>query len=227
MKHLLLASFFFISFLGHAQNWEFEKPDYSVIKKNIENKNSGLFYETLMGRFVEADTTLTLEEKRHLYYGYSFNENYSPYSRSKLNDTLRVIMQKETLSPDDLTNVLQFSETILKTNPFDLRSYNRQLYVYEQLRDRENYDKTILRRDMIVDALISSGDGTSKEDSFYVIYTAHEYDLIQIFGLEFGGTQQLIEHYDYLTVTENNAGLEGLYFDVSPCLNSMSAMLKK
>ncbi|GHC46559.1 DUF4919 domain-containing protein [Ulvibacter litoralis] len=227
MKHLLLVSFLVVSFLGYAQNWEFEKPDYSVIKKNIENKNSGLFYETLMGRFVEADTTLTLEEKRHLYYGYSFNENYSPYSRSKLNDTLRVIMQKETLSPDDLTNVLQFSETILKTNPFDLRSYNRQLYVYEQLRDRENYDKTIRRRDMIVDALISSGDGTSKEDSFYVIYTAHEYDLIQIVGLDFGGMQQLIEHYDYLTVAENDAGLEGLYFDVSPCLNSMSAKLKK
>jgi len=39
--------------------------------------------------------------------------------------------------------------------------------------------------------------------------------------------QSLIEHYDYLTVAKNDAKIEGLYFDVSPCLNSMSNMFKE
>ena len=66
-----------------------------------------------------------------------------------------------------------------------------------------------------------------KKEAFYVIYTSHEYDLLNILGFQFGGSQSLIEHYDYLTLAENEAKIEGLYFDVSPCLNSMSKMFKE
>ena len=99
------------------------------------------------------------------------------------------------------------------------------MYALEQIGDRRNFEKKIVQLDIIVDALMSSGDGISKETAFYVINTSHEYALLGILGFGFGGQQSLIEHYDYLTLAENKEGVKGLYFDVSPCLKSLSGLL--
>lgn len=227
MKKIILITFILIGHLTYSQDWDFEKPDYKKIEKNIQMEKSNLFYKTLMNRFQQADSTMTLEEKRHLYYGYIFDENYSPYSRSSYRDSLRVVVQKEEIDSLDLKKIIDFTNEMLLKNPFDLNAINYQLYSLEQLGNNESFEKRMIQLRIIVDALMSSGNGKSKKEAFYVIYTSHEYDLLNILGFQFGGSQSLIEHYDYLTITENEAKLEGLYFDVSPCLNSMTKMLKK
>ncbi|UAB80604.1 DUF4919 domain-containing protein [Marixanthomonas sp. SCSIO 43207] len=227
MKKIYLIVFIFVSSLSYSQDWYFEKPNYTVIKKNIKKKKSNLFYESLMNKFQNADSTMTLEEKRHLYYGYIYDENYSPYSRSDFGDSLRVVLQKEKLDSLDLIRVVDFTDKMLLDNPFDLNAINYQLYSLEQIGDKITFNKKVTQLRIIVDALMSSGNGKSKKEAFYVIYTSHEYNLLNILGFQFGGSQSLIEHYDYLTLAENEAELEGLYFDVSPCLNSMSKMFKE
>ncbi len=227
MKKIILITFILIGHLTYSQDWDFEKPDYKKIEKNIQMEKSNLFYKTLMNRFQQADSTMTLEEKRHLYYGYIFDENYSPYSRSSYRDSLRVVVQKEEIDSLDLNKIIVFTNEMLLKNPFDLNAINYQLYSLEQLGNNESFEKRMIQLRIIVDALMSSGNGKSKKKAFYVIYTSHEYDLLNILGFQFGGSQSLIEHYDYLTITENEAKLEGLYFDVSPCLNSLTKMLKK
>ena len=227
MKKIILVSFILISSLSYSQDWDFEKPNYKKIEKNIKKKNSNLFYESLMNRFQNADSTMTLEEKRHLYYGYTFDENYSPYSHSDYGDSLRVVLQKEKLDSLDLIKVVDFTDKMLLDNPFDLNAINYQLYSLEQMGDKTTFNKKVTQLRNIVDALMSSGNGKNKKEAFYVIYTSHEYDLVNILGFQFGGSQSLIEHYDYLTLAENEAKIEGLYFDVSPCLNSMSKMFKE
>jgi len=216
-----------MSFLSYSQDWDFEKPNYKKIEKNIKKKKSNLFYESLMNRFQNADSTMTLEEKRHLYYGYRFDENYSPYSRSDYGDSLRVVFQKEKLDSIDFIKAVDFTDKMLLDNPFDLNAINYQLYSLEQMGNKTTFNKKATQLKTIVDALMSSGNGTSKKEAFYVIYTSHEYDLLNILGFQFGGSQSLIEHYDYLTLVENEAKIEGLYFDVSPCLDSMAKMFKK
>ncbi len=210
-----------VSFSLFSQDWDFEAPDYDKIEKNIQQKKSNLFYETLMKKYLQADATMTLQEKRHLYYGYTFQDEYSPYARSAYNDSLKVVLEKENHNPKDLDKILKFSDSILSANPFSIRALNYQSYVLEKMDRKKALNKKVTQLRIIIDVLISSGNGTSKEDAFYVIYTMHEYDLLAVLGFEFGGSQKLIEHYDYLTVLENNAGVKGLYFDVSPCLNSM------
>ncbi|CAL2090445.1 DUF4919 domain-containing protein [Tenacibaculum sp. 190524A05c] len=227
MKKLLLLSFVVTSFVLNAQDWDFEKPDYDKIEKNIKEKDSNLFYELLMKRYKEADSTMTLKEKRHLYYGYQFDEKYSPYSTSDFSDSLRVVLNKKSLDSLDYTNIVTFTNKILEENPFDLRAINYQLFALEKKGDTATFNKKVIQLYIIVDSLLSSGTGKSKEDSFYVLFTSHEYDLLSILGFKFGGSQSLIEHYDYLTLEKNEANIEGLYFDVSPCLASMSKMFKE
>ena len=79
---------------------------------------------------------------------------------------------------------------------------------------------------IIVDVLLSSGDGLTKKTAFYVIYVSHEYDLLKVLGFDYGGEQTLTEHYDYLLLGDNSKNIKGLYFDVSPCLNSLKNMFK-
>ncbi|WP_333878320.1 DUF4919 domain-containing protein, partial [Flavobacterium sp.] len=57
---------------------------------------------------------------------------------------------------------------------------------------------------------------------------SHEYDMISVLGMEFGGSQSLVEGtYDYLTLKENSYGLKGFYFDISASMNKMSEMFGK
>ena len=222
----IIAVIHLLSIPLYSQDWNFEKTDYKSIEKNIVKENSNLYYPVLMGKYVKADSTLTLNEKRHLYYGYSFQDDYSPYSRSDYTDSLRTVLQIKTHGIPEYKKIISYGDSVLVKNPFELTTMNYQLYALEKLGSIKAYSKKIAQFNIIIDALLSSGNGLTKEESFYVIYTSHEYVLLNILGFTFGGRQSLIEHYDYLELTESDAKIEGLYFDVSPCLNSMSKMFE-
>ncbi|MBD0830612.1 DUF4919 domain-containing protein [Aestuariibaculum sediminum] len=220
---LLLCS---VVFLLQAQDMTFEKPNYKQIKRNIANEKSNLFYDILMQKYKNSDSTLNLNEKRHLYYGYTFQDTYSAYAISDYEDSLNVHFKNESHNPFVLQEIIRVSDSILKEKPFSLQTLNAQLYAFDKLGDQENFNKKITQAKIIFDALLSSGNGHSKQDAFYVIYTSHEYILLNYLGYQFGGQQSLIEHYDFLTIKNPTEELEGLYFDVSPCLNSLNSLFK-
>lgn len=220
--YTLLLCFFTFSLSAFAQQEIIGKPNYKKIKKSIQKKSSEFYYPVLMERFKNGDSTMTIDEKRHLYYGYTFEDSYSPYSRSKYGDSLREILKKSELNDKELNNMHKFTDSMLMEKPFNFDAMNYQLYVFDKKQDTINFNKTIDKINILLDAILSSGDGEEKKTAFYVIETSHEYFLLNILGFKFGGSQSLIEHYDYLEVAENDTGIEGLYFDVSPCLDSLS-----
>lgn len=222
MKKLYVLAFLIAFLTGFSQNNEFTKPDYKSIEKQIKNKKSEFYYPELLKKFNASDSTMTLEQRRHLYYGYTFQKEYSPYSRSDKTDTLRTVMSKGRHNEEDLKKISTLCDEMLKENIFDLRAFNYKLYACQELRDEPEFIKNVTKMKIIIDALVSSGDGLSKETAFYVITTSHEYDLLSIIGLNFGGKQSLIEHYDYLEVAENAHNIKGMYFDVSPCLEHLN-----
>lgn len=208
-----------------AQN-DFEKPDYKKIEKVIKNEKSVFYYPKLMERFKAADTTLSLQEKRLLYYGYSFQEAYHPYGTSEYNDSLLVYLRKDMTEPR-LDSIIYFADKILEEDPFNLRALNSELFAYKQKQMEPEFDKRLTQAYVIIDALLSSGDGKTLKTAFYVIYVPHEYVLLNYLGYEFGGEQSLTGQCDYLKLAENKDGLDGLYFDVSRSLNSLGSLLFK
>ncbi len=219
----LLLAFTLLLTSSHlfAQNLKLERPNYSKIEKTIKKDQSELYYPKLMQRFLDSDTGMSLEEKRHLYYGFSFQPDYAPYGHSDYEDSLNSILEKGSPNEQEYEKMIRFADSALLYNPFNNRVINAQLVAYEKLGNTDSFDKKLNQMRIIFDALFSSGDGRSKKTAFYVIYTSHEYDLLNVLDFEFGGGQSLIEHYDYLKVAPNSYGIEGLYFDVSPCLNSL------
>ena len=222
MKLLYSLLILFISQSFFAQDFELKKPDFDLIEKNVKDKNSPYYFDKLYARFIVADSTMTIEERRHLYFGYSFQDEYAPYERSDAEQDLNEILQKEEITQQDYQDILTLSSKILKTYPFSIRMMEYRIFVYNELRQYDDAVKETVQANIILDAILSTGEGTSKESSFYVINVINEYELINILGFEYGGQQELIDGlYDYLTLKVNSYNIEGLYFEVSRCLNSL------
>lgn len=223
MKIIYLIFFSCLTCVIYPQQTnDFVKPDYNVIEKNVNDKKSPYYFKKLFDRFTKADSTMTLEEKRHLYYGYSFQDDYAPYGRSDAYGELNELLKKEELAKTDYEKILVLSEAILKVYPFSIRMREYRIFSYKELAKYNQAEHETVQASIIIDAILSSGDGTTKESSFYVINTMNEYELISILGFDFGGEQRLLDgQYDYLTLSENSYNLKGFYFDVSRSLNSL------
>ncbi len=138
---LWTLGFLLISGMVFSQNDLAKKPNYKKIEKEISREKSELFYPKLLQRFSISDSTMTLKEKRYLYYGYSFQENYSPYGHSGFGDSLKTVLQLEKHSEKELNKILRLSDSILAKNPFDLRVINYQLYALQKQNNTAGFDK--------------------------------------------------------------------------------------
>lgn len=71
---------------------------------------------------------------------------------------------------------------------------------------------------MLLSAILSSGDGKTKESAIYVINIADEYALMYRFGVT-PTSQSLVrengQSYDRMELTNNEKGLKVLYFNVT------------
>ncbi len=231
MKNCFALCFFFLMvpcFVWAQQSGEvdFVKPDYKKIKKEIKKKDSEFFYPSLMKRYREGDSTMTLEERRHLYYGFRYQENYNPYGGvEKL--ILDSLYSKDSLTVAEIEEARLLIDTLLDEDPFNFDVLYADLHVSELAGDKERYEQARARIFMIFDAIFSSGDGLSKETALYVLFISHEYEALYVAGLEFGGSQSLLDmRYDYLEVAENPYGIEGIYFDISPSLEKMEELFR-
>lgn len=219
-KYILLFTLLF-SITAFSQTEDFSKPDYPQIEKNVTNKKSPYYFDSLFERYNHADSTMTIEEKRHLYYGYSFQPSYSPYSISDFQDELYEILRSEKTDTKTMEKLIKVSDKVLKDFPFNIRIKEYRMYAFKQLEKFKEAKAEETQAGIIIDAILSTGDGTTKENSFYVISTGNEYEILDILGFRFGGEQELIEQkYDYLTLAENSYNINGFYFDVTRLFES-------
>ncbi|GGF34652.1 DUF4919 domain-containing protein [Echinicola rosea] len=227
MKKVVIFCFVFLyGQVCEAQYWDFEKPDYEKIAEAIKDEASLMHYPPLLERYQRADSTLSLIEMRHLYYGFVFHPAYTTDEPVKVKDSLDAVLRKEVHHDEDLKQIVRLGSRILEKNPFDLKVMNYQLYAVEQLKDTVGVKKITFKMDMIFETLLSSGDGATKETAFFVIDPAHELILMETLGLRSGDKRQAIGKYDFLELAANDIGLEGLYFDLSPQRNFLINSLR-
>lgn len=214
--------FLFISLVLSAFAQDFKAVDYKAIEKNIKDPSSPYYYPALMDRYSRGDSTFTIDEVRHLYYGYVFQPSYNPNDTLSSNNTLMESLSKTQLSEADYQQIEKDADVLLAEDPFNIRAINAKLLVYAQKNNVDEYKKLVSQRKAIMDAVLSSGDGITKKTAFHVIKVSHEYDLLNMFGYKYGGQDKLSGHFHYLSLAENRFGIDGLYFDITPVLDFMS-----
>ncbi|MDR1699256.1 MAG: DUF4919 domain-containing protein [Prevotellaceae bacterium] len=200
---------------NEAEEISFGNINYEQIKKNIRNEQSNFHYVKLWNRFQQGDSTMTLEEKRHLYYGYVFHKNYSPF-RSKYDDNkINAILNKEKPTVTEWKTLVSLSDNALRTEPFNCKAMYYQMMAYSALKQTADVKKNYAKINCILEALASSGNGSEKETAVHVIdlYSAddclffHKLSMSYM-SLESGG-------YGVWYLNPNDYGFEKLWFDVN------------
>lgn len=210
-----------------SQDIRFQKPNYQGIEKVVKDDTSKYYYSKLYDRYINNDTSLNLQDYRLLYYGYLFNENYSPYGVSVFTDSLTIFFQKDSLAPDDFMKIASYEREILKINPFNIRDLNALAFSCFNMGEIDLANLIRLKIHMIVETILSTGDGRTNETAWHVILVGHEYDLLNVLGFSFGGTQVLTsEGCDKLSVEKNDYDIEEFYFDVNMILNAEKNLFK-
>ena len=212
MMTLILAILFSLS--SNAQEvGTYPKPDYADIEKMTTDKSSAFYYNNIFDRYKNNDTTLTSREYWMLYYGYYFTKNYSPDMDLQYAGRIMRTLNNQTLTEADWKNIDHNSQQNLEVNPFDLKGLNIAWIAKRQLGDSAAARLYFVKLKNIVEVILSTGDGLSEETAFHVQATAHEYDILNILGYEFGGDHNQTEgKNDYLTLKDNDQNLTGLFF---------------
>lgn len=215
MKKLLtILAFLIVSGAGFAQATT--APDYKIINKNITDKSSEYYYPTLVARYTAADTSMTLEQRRHLYYGYA--DMAGKAGRDESGEALKKmseLLMKPEPNREDLEAVLDYTATILASDPYSITIKQYRQYCLKEL---GYYKQAIAERaqtEIIVDAILSSGDGSTIDNTIHVVSQENEFEIVQLLGFEPEGDEYATNgQVDYIILGKNAYGKPGLYFEV-------------
>lgn len=204
-----------------AEAQEFAEPDFRDIKQAITNTKSPNYYPKLLNRYLKNDSTLSLQQYRYLYYGFTLQEDFVPYqSATQALLTLRDEMVRATGSDKQnsvSTRAVQVANNALADNPFDLLAIGTMAIAQLQRGDTSAYELWNAKQNSLLDVILSSGDGDAPESAFYVINVEHEYEIINRLGLIVESDSLCNDRVEYLRVRENADGERGFFFNFSPC----------
>lgn len=202
----------------HLQAQEIAAPDYILIRHHINNAKSENYYPNLMRRYIENDSTLSLQQYRYLYYGYTLREDFVPYQaeKQKLFDIRRQLVATQG-DPVVCPEAIRIAKAMLDDNPFDIPAISTIAIAYLQQGDTAHYRLWDDKQRCLLDAILSSGDGDTPETAFHVISLEHEYEVLNRLGLEVAGDSLCNDQIEYLRVKENVEGEHGFYFNFGAC----------
>lgn len=215
-KYMILAGLAMTVTL-YAQQHTFTRVDFDQIRSAVALENTAFYYPTLFERYRDADTTLSIEEFRYLYYGFTFQEQYRPYKKHDGETLVSELMMKDSLTPSDFSEIYRHCTEILPLHPFSTRYLLIMAIACAQLGNSEEARKYYFKYDRIISAILSSGDGATEQSAWSVILISDEYELINALGFQSTGQQKMLSKSlcDFIYVSDNDYGIDGFYFDVS------------
>ena len=215
LKKTITFFFLFIGMIFYAQETEFEKPNYKKIKKQTFKKKSEFYYPKLMKRYLGADISMTIKDKRYLYYGFTFQKEYQPYAKSKEKPEIIKLLSNSEITETELKELVRLTKLHLINFPFDINMLNAQIYAYKKLKLKYDAFKVSNQVKTIKEVLLSSGDGIGQRTAFHVINTSHELEILKMLGYEQSGIRTAINEFEYLRIKPNPKDIKGLYFNLS------------
>jgi hypothetical protein len=228
MKKSILLLFISCISIALSQDVPLKPVNYEEIGKQISDSSSASYYPKLMDRYEKGDTSLSLDEYRLLYFGYTFQPNYHPWWRSKQIDKLKLLYAKDSLSFIDCDTIIHYASLSVADFPFDLRQISMLGYVYHLKGKDDIARQWVSRRNGILEAIFSSGDGGSCETGFRVICVDHEYEILKV--LQFQSRGQMLtdnSHCDRLKLQDAPGGHKYIYFNIWRTMEVLSKKLKK
>lgn len=218
-KKALLLGLFVVSGFSALEADAQKAPDNDVILEEISNADSPYYYTSLMMRYETGDPALTLEDYRHLYYGYPWQDTYKPFDNNPAQDRILeffdVNPDLESLNTAKLHELTVYAEELLKTEPFNPATLNMLAYAYGRLNDTVNEKKNYNRMQGVVKAIMSTGDGLTESSAWHVLYFTHANDIMGILRKNHRKAEVATRTVQFVPFTVPDGKIKGYYFDYS------------
>lgn len=219
---ILTAAFLFLGSTLPAQP---AAPDLSEIRLAIKDPASPCHWPTLIKKYEDGDSTLSMEQKRCLYYGRSLQPDYNGYARSNYEDSVRAVLKNQELMAGDHARILMFTDSVLRESPFNIRYLNYRIHAARRLGNVAAVAKARAQLHSVAEAIESTGDGKSAQTAYWVTNVPDEYSMLSWLGHKFGGSQSLVDGpCDKLAIEHEAGGQEAVYFNVSISMGSLEKM---
>ena len=228
-RTIFLLALIFLPLGIYAQDEEsFQVPDYSSIKDMTTDLNSAFYYPKLLKRYKDNDTTISPREYRMLYYGFCMQKEYTAFPGFTIeDDELRATFSKDVLEQADLQAIVTSSKKYLDKFPFDLKKLNLVYVASRELGDSLTTEIYLDKVRNISMAILSSGNGLSKETAFHVISLPDEFAMVKMLGYDYTGDQQLSgDNCSFLDLKANTDNITGFYFNAKPVFGSVPQAMK-
>jgi len=194
--------------------------------RTIENEASeakGAYsYDQLLKKFRKDPSSLGLDQYFMLYFGYSGQPGYSPYTSvdEELNRYINT----------DLNRAAEIAEKLLNTYPTNFPLYSTLAGIYYQLGRYDKYSASILPYLGFLESVKSSGDGKSPASAMIVTYISHEYEIAFNMGYKISGQKIVSDRkqvIDMLSGKDSEGNDVTLYFNIEKPYRDLSRILKK
>ena len=199
-----------------------EKPDLEAIEDETLNPDSKFYFPKLLAKYNRNDTVMTPEEYRYFYLGYMFQEDYDPYRVSPYSTVTDDLRLKATHTKEEIDTIRKYAELSLADNPFDLRQMSFLVHVLKEKNKGMSAKIWEYRLEHLLGAIKSTGTGEDMDNAWYVIYPAHEYDMVSLLGYNAIDVEYPAEGFDRLIVEPDRSAAKkprdnpkGFYFNVT------------
>ncbi|PWJ44573.1 DUF4919 domain-containing protein [Sediminitomix flava] len=220
MRFLVLV-FLLTSFINYVKAQDYIDFDYHRDYQNIlkESKvdSSSINFTSLFNRFLKGDSTLTNYEMIAMQIGYTDNENYWPYQD--------IMPEREVWSLNEAgkyKEAIKTCEQILLSNPFNILANREKSYAFKKLNQADSASIYFDRFDKIVTSYLSTGNGTSYENSIFVMSPADGQWIIKLAfqsGICYMGSGRDEQGYFHdilgLKMEEDSDDCINLYFNIA------------
>ncbi|MFT3681566.1 MAG: DUF4919 domain-containing protein [Ferruginibacter sp.] len=153
--------------------------DFKKILEQTQDRENPLYYQKLLIRFLDRDSTLSNLEVLSLMIGYTEDSHYKPFED----------MEKEQ-EVFDLNEAGSYEEslgkakTYLQTHPLSLRVLKEASYCYYAQKKQDSADYYMDLVDKIMNAMIYSGNGKKPESPIFSLGLADGEYFIPNIGLK-------------------------------------------
>ena len=98
------------------------RPDMDKIAAEVADPKSKYYYPKLMARYEANETIMGLEDYRHLYLGYVFQEDYNPYRHSEFAQQVEEQYYKTDHTRAECDTIIKYAELSLDRKSTRLNS---------------------------------------------------------------------------------------------------------
>lgn len=190
-------------------------PDEEDILRKTLDSESEFYYPGLMLRYQSGDTTLTATDYHYLYYGFAYQDAYSPLKRIPAeNQILEIFERGESLSFEEAAEVVALGKQVMETDPFSPKNLNFMAYAYGVTGDTISAAVYADRLKKVLGTILASGTGLKEDRPWHVLHYDHATDVIGSKGLVIVNRQVRSSSVEYIQLARRDKdGAKGYFFD--------------